>query len=913
MSGELLQTKFYTPRLRPNLVPRHNLTTKLNRGLQRGSKLTLVSAPAGFGKTTLITEWIASAERPSGWLALDERDNDLTRFLTYLIAALRTAAPSVGARALEMLEAAQPLPTESILTTLVNEIAATPNNFFLVLDDYHMIDAPPVDQALAFLLEHLPPQLHLILTTREDPQLPLPRLRVRGHLTELRAADLRFTEEETAVFLNQIMALKLSAQDVAALEMRTEGWVAGLQLAAIAMQSPLSMQGRADAHGFIQAFAGDNRYIVDYLVDEVLLRQPEHVRRFLLQTSILDRLSGPLCDAVRFAGANMPPGEIDGSVLLERLERGNLFVVPLDDKRQWYRYHHLFADVLQAHLMREQPDRMAVLHQRASAWYDDNELTADAVHHAFAANDLARVARIAELAWAEMDRNRQSAEWMGWVQKLPDDLLRVRPVLSVGCAWALLDTGQLEAAMRRLEDAEQCLENPANLVVADEEEFQVLPGTIAAARTYHALALGDLADTIKYAQEALDHFPEEEHHRRGTPAALLGLASWASGDLTAALHSFSEGLASYEKAGNILYVITGAYVLADMKLAQGHLREALEIYEESLQLAEEHGEPVRRGAADLYTGLSELYLEQNDLKAAQEYLLKSKALGEETALPRWRYRWCLAQARIMAAKGKLDEALDALDEAERQYVRGPVPDVRTPAALKVRVWAAQGRLAEAQRWVDAQDLAVDDDLSYLREFDHITLARLLIAQYKHDQAERAADQATALLARLLDAAEAGGRMGSVLEILVQQALAYAAQSRIPQALASLERALTLAETEGYIRTFVNEGQPVATLLKKIKAEGSGPQAYVSKLLASFARQSVDETPAASAQPLVEPLSDRELEVLQLVAEGLTNRQIAERLYLALSTVKGHNRVIYGKLNVSRRTEAVARARELGLL
>ena len=439
-----------------------------------------------------------------------------------------------------------------------------------------------------------------------------------------------------------------------------------------------------------------------------------------------------------------------------------------------------------------------------------------------------------------------------------------------------------------------------------------MPGNIASARTYHALALGDMPATINYARQALDLFPEEEHLRRGTPAALLGLASWASGDLAEAIHSFSEAMTDYQKAGNILFVITGAYVLADMKVAQGHLREARKIYDESLQLAEEHGEPVLRGAADLYTGLCVLSLEQNDLEAAQKYLLRSKELGEGAALPRWSYRWYLAQAGIDVAEGNLDGALDALDEAERQYVRGPVPDIRSTAAMKARIWAAQGRVSDAQRWADEQDLTVDDDLSYLREFDHITLSRILMARYRRDQDEGCLQGAVALLERLLDAAEAGGRTGSVLEILIQQAMVYEAQSNIPAALEPLARALALAEPEGYVRLFVDEGRPMAALLKEMKTEDGRQKAYVSQLLAAFGVGKAVQPSAVSPQTLVEPLSERELEVLQLVAEGLSNREIAERLYLALSTVKGHNRVIYGKLNVSRRTEAVARARELGI-
>ena len=407
MNIPILATKLYIPLPRPNVVLRPRLIERLNEGLHR--KLTLISAPAGFGKTTLVSAWVAGCERPVAWLSLDEGDNDPTRFLTYLVAALQTIAPNIGEGVLGVLQSPQPPPTESILTALLNEITTLPDNFVLVLDDYHVIDAKPVDDALTFLLEHLPPQMHLVITTREDPQLPLARLRARGQLTELRAADLRFTPAEAAAFLNQVMGLNLSAEDIAALEDRTEGWIAGLQLAA------LSMQGREDVPGFIRAFAGDHRYIVDYLVEEVLQRQPERVRSFLLQTSILDRLNGPLCDAVT--------GQEEGNARLEALERGNFFVVPLDDKRHWYRYHHLFADVLSAHLLAEQPDQVATLHRRASAWYEQHGSAADAIRHALAAEDFERAADLVELAVPAMRRSRQEATVLGWLKALPDELV----------------------------------------------------------------------------------------------------------------------------------------------------------------------------------------------------------------------------------------------------------------------------------------------------------------------------------------------------------------------------------------------------------------------------------------------------------------------------------------------------------
>jgi LuxR family maltose regulon positive regulatory protein len=470
------------------------LIERLNHGLQPGHRLTLISAPAGFGKTTLVSEWVTDNELPAAWLSVDEGDNDLLHFLTYLVAALQTLALSevegkmtnIGEGVLGMLQSPQPPPTESILTSLLNEITTIQDDFILVLDDYHVIDANRVDNALNFLLEHLPPQMHLVIATREDPTLPLARLRGLGQLIELRETDLRFAPVEAAEFLNRVMDLGLSAEEVSSLETRTEGWIAGLQLAA------LSMRGREDVSGFIRAFAGDNRYIVDYLVEEVLQHQHERVRSFLLQTSILDRLSGSLCDAVT--------GQKDGRGTLEALERGNLFVVPLDDKRQWYRYHHLFADVLQAHLMEEQPNQVPTLHQRASYWHERNGSPSNAVRHALAANDYEQVAVLAERAWQGMDDSFQTATWLGWAKALPSELIQSRPVLSTQYAEALWMAGELEASEARLQDAERWLDQTAELgarpigivdgvTVVDEEQFQTLPAKIAFTRMLNASLL----------------------------------------------------------------------------------------------------------------------------------------------------------------------------------------------------------------------------------------------------------------------------------------------------------------------------------------------------------------------------------------------------------------------------------------
>jgi LuxR family maltose regulon positive regulatory protein len=895
------------------------LIARLDEGLH--GRLTLVSAPAGFGKTMLLSEWVAGCQRPAAWLSLDEGDNDPTRFLAYLIAALQTVGADIGESVLGALQSPQPPQTESIMTLLLNEITTIPDDFVLVLDDYHTVDARPIDDALTFLVDHLPPQMHLVIVTREDPQLPLPRLRARAQLTELRATDLRFTPDEAAEFLKGVMGLNLSQEEISALEERTEGWIAGLQMAA------LSMQGRADTSSFIESFTGSHHFVLDYLVEEVLQQQPDHVRTFLLQTSILERLSGPLCDAIT--------GQEDSRGMLEALERGNLFVVPLDDERQWYRYHHLFANVLQARAMEEQPDQVPTLHLRASEWHEHNGLPADAIRHALAAGDFERAAGLIELAWQAMDRSFQSATWLGWAKALPDELVRARPVLSVGYALASLDGGELEAVDARLRDAERWLDKTAvvnqrpderpevpsaemsvaGMVVVDEEQFRSLPASIATARARHALALGDMSGAVKYARQALDLLPEGNYYERGVLAALLGVAYWSGGDLEAAHRSFADFMTNMRMAGNILVAISGTFIPADIRMAQGRLQEAVRTYEQSLQLAMAQGEPVLRGTADLYLELGELQCEQGDLEAARQHLLRSKELGEHATLLEMQYRSCVAEARIKEAEGDLDGALDLLDEAERHYYLHAAPDIRPAVALKTRVWIAQGRLGEALDWAREQDLSADDELSYLREFEHITLARVLIARYKSERIERSIHEAMGLLERLLQAAEEGGRIGSVIEILVLQALAHETQGDNPTALLPLERALTLAGPEGYVRIFVDEGRPMAQLLSEAAAQGIMPD-YTAKLLAAFGaeeQKSEDGSHLHPAQSLVEPLSQRELEVLRLIGQGLSNRQISQRLFLALSTIKGHNRIIFSKLMVGSRTEAVARARELGLL
>ncbi len=913
MSTPILATKLYIPPPRTKVVLRPRLLDRLNEGLRH--KLTLISAPAGFGKTTVVSEWVTVCERPAAWLSLDDMDNDPTRFLTYLVAALQTIAAHFGEGLLSALQSPQPPPTATILTALLNEMSAIPNNFVLVLDDYHVLDAKLVDNALTFLIEHLPAQMHLVITTREDPQLPLARLRARDQLTELRAAELRFTPAEAAEFLNQGMGLSLSGADIAVLEDRTEGWIAGLQLAA------LSMRGQQDVPGFIRAFAGDHRYIVDYLVAEVLQRQPEPVRSFLLQTAILDRLTGSLCDAVTTLKG--------GSGRLEALERGNFFVVPLDDQRHWYRYHHLFGEVLHAHLMAEQPDQVATLHQRASKWYQQHDSPENAIRHALAAEDFARAADLIELVMPAMNRSRQLATLLGWLRLLPEELVRVRPVLSAGYASVSLSSGELEGVETRLREVERWLERTADLreqpespavgmIVVDEEEFRRLPGSIALIYAGQALARGDMPETVKNARRALDLASEDDHQMRGGAASQLGLAAWTSGDLEVARQMTSDGMANLHHAGYISATVGCAIVLADIQIAQSRLHEAMTTYERALRWATEPDASVLRGAADMYVGMSDLLREHNDLKTATEHLLRSQSLGELAELPQNPYRWHVTMARIRVAQGDLDGALDLLDKAERLYDGDFSPNVHPVAAWKTRVWVAQGRFGEARGWAHERGLSAGDDLSYLREFEHITLARVLLAQYRGDRADRSIFETMGLLERLLKAAEEGEREGSVIEVLVLQALAQHAQGDIHAALRPLLQALALAELEGYVRMFVDEGPPMAQLLLEVATLDMMPD-YTDKLLAAFdteQRSRVSDSPVlttSASQSLIEPLSQREIEVLRLFRTELSGPEIARELMIALSTVRTHTKGIFSKLNVNNRRAAVNRAVELDLI
>jgi LuxR family maltose regulon positive regulatory protein len=904
-AAQLLETKLYAPRSPSGLVARPRLIEAIRSGAAQ--KLTIVVAPAGFGKTTLVAASLGDAfrgERAPAWVSLDPTENEPASFWTYFIAALQKVHPGVGASAMGQLRSPQSAPVESILTMLINEIDALDGDFTLVLDDYHVIDAAPIHGAMTFLLERLPRRMHVVIASRSDPPLALPRLRARGELTELRAADLRFTQDEASAFL-RTMSLDLSAGDTARLERRTEGWIAGLKLAA------LSIKGRADVREFIDAFSGDNRYIADYLVDEVLQSEPEHIRRFLLGTAILDRLNGSLCDAVT--------GERDGQKILEDLERRNLFIVALDDRREWYRYHHLFADVLQKQSKAGDPEGAATSHRRASLWHEAHASPAEAIRHALAADDIERAAGLLEQRWPEKDRSYESRKWLDRVKALPDAVIRARPVLSMGYAWALLNSGELEAAEPRLREVESWLQSNSKasdgVAVRDEDRLRSLAAEVAAARVYFTQSLGGVPGTLEHAQRALDLAPPGDEAARATGTALIALALWGRGDLDAAHRTFSDALAMMRACGHDLDAIRGTFVLGDIRAAQGRLREAARIYEKGLELAASGTWSAAPETDELYLGLSEVRREWNDIESAVGFLDAIAQSAARTAHVGNKLRWCTAMAGIRLAQGDLDAAFAQLDEAERHERRDPVPRVHPIPAIKARIRIAQGRVDDASAWAVQTKLSIGDTVGYLREFEHVTFARVLIARQGSSGDTKPVHEAAQLLERLRTAAQTGARIGSVIEILVLEALAQQALGNTRGALDSVAQALTLAEPEGFLRVFIDHGTRMRDLLRNAVARGLSGE-YTRRVLAGFdapaAKQLTAPVGLGSSSP-AQALTLRELEILRLIAAGLRNQEIAEVLSISAATVKRHIANAYGKLGAAHRTEALVRAKELKLL
>ena len=917
----LLATKMFIPPPAPALVARPRLIAQLTAGV--GHALTLVSAPAGWGKTTLLSTWHADLSgrgHPLAWVSLDAGDNDPVRFWTYVLVALSTLHDGVSDTALTLLRSPHPPPMESVLTLLLNALTALPTDAVLVLDDYHVIEARPIHHAVTFLLEHLPPQLHLVIVTRFDPPLPLARLRVRRALTELRADDLRFTSQEAATFLTEVMKLPLSPGQIAALEARTEGWIAGLQLAALSAQGrPVESLGQ-----FVDAFTGSNRYVLEYLAEEVLGQQAETTQNFLLHTSVLDRLCAPLCDALLAVeqgegGFSFPQ---PANVLLEYLERANLFLTPLDDERRWFRYHHLFTDVLRSRLQQMQPRLVPELHRRASAWYEQQEMLAEAVQHALKAADFEHAADLIEQSYHAIAVRGQARMVLGWLNMLPDQLVRTRPLLCIQQADMLIHIRQLEAAEARLQDAECCLQ-------ADmpEDQRQTILGLVAAVRAILVRYSGDFERCVALAYQALKLLPETVNFGRASAMVSAAHAYLISGDVTPASVGLLEAMLAPARASSDLYmVLRSIALLARQQVLQGHLMKAATTYEEALRVVPEPN--VLRalsGGAACYFGSGDLLCEWNKLDEASRYLMEGMDLvgGTPTVFADDLTLGHIAQARLQQARGEYGRAISTLETfAQLARQRNFVPHL-VARGLAVRAWIelAQGNLASATQWAAASGLSTsDDDLSYPRECEYLILARVRIAEARSALKGHLLQDALCLLDRLMQDAESKARIHSVIEILILRALALDAQGDQQGALIALKRAVMLAEPEGYVRIFLDEGEPVLTLLSKLLATGHSARGYLQTILAAGNhRDAVPPMPASaqadlkSLQPLLDPLSERELEVLSLMADGASNAEIAEQLVLAISTVKRHVSNVFSKLSVASRTQALARAREFGLL
>jgi LuxR family transcriptional regulator, maltose regulon positive regulatory protein len=900
----LLFTKYNIPPLSQNLVARPRLLSILDEGLRPDCRLTLICAPAGYGKTILLDDWLhrllqdPSSPVQSAWLTLDPGDGDLARFLAYLVAALRQIQPGVGEGMLAALQTPRPPGGQELATWLINDLAEISGRFVLVLDDYHAISAQPVHDFVAFLVDHQPPHMCLVLVTRHDPPLPLARLRARGQLVELRQSDLCFTLEETAAFIHDVMGLQLTPAQLNALENQTEGWAAGLQLAA------LSMRNVRDLPSFIETFSGGLEFIADYLTDEVLAQQPEPVLAFLLQTSLLERLAAPLCEAVT--------GQSQAQDTLKKLKDANLFLVPLDHRQEWYRYHTLFADLLRKRLRQTWPEHVDELNRRASRWYQDNALVAPAIEHALAGKDYERAAALIEQIGEAVIKRSEATTLLRWVNDLPLDQQRAHPILLVyhGLAWML--SGKPPDAARA---------SLAELVAAGDLES--IQGELATFQGLLAILQGDAVQTIQLSEQALRQLSPEPSFFRSLAADSLGMAYALIGNTTAATQAFEQVVEISGQTGNVMVTLLALSNLAGLLVLQGRLHAAAEAYQRVLDLAAERLGKRSPATGKALFGLGSLAREWNDLDGALQYFHQASemfAQSVEIGLP----LAYLSIATVKSSQGDWEAALAYLEKAHQYAQASTVTqlDDRLVADTQARFWVAQDKPDLALELVRKSGILPESIGDSLDSKNRHVAARVLVNQGMYltlariHLAKRQPGRALEILDPLLDIFTSKGHMRRVIEALALKALAVQQQGSHHTAVQVLDQALALAEPEGYQRTFLDEGEPMAQLLYQVAACGEHPE-YAGILMAAFAQEEqgrqVAETGPASTEPLIEPLSRRELEVLRLIAEGLSNGEIAGRLVISLSTVKGHVAHIFSKLNVNSRTQALARARSLGLV
>jgi ATP/maltotriose-dependent transcriptional regulator MalT len=900
----LLATKLTVPPTRAERLPRLRLIARLDEGMARD--LVLVCTPAGFGKTTLLGDWAQRAEWPVAWLSLDPDDNDPVRFWRYVAAALSRASPGVGQGVLSLLTPPNVGWSQGVVTALINELEALPTELALVLDDYHVIESAPIHEGLSFLVSHLPKPFHLVIASRSDPPLPIARLRARDRLTELRAADLRFTSKESAAFLQEVWGLDVSQEIIRALESRTEGWAVGLQLAA------LSLQGRPDPGVFVDAFAGTHRYVLDYLSEEVLERQPDQRRNFLLQTSVLERLSGPLCDAVT--------GESGGQDILEDLERANLFLIPLDEERRWYRLHHLFGDLLRARLQEAEADRIAELHRRASTWCEDHGLIDDAIRHALASGDSVRAGRLVEQHVNEPLRSGEGMVLERWLSLLSDEVVRSSPALCLAQALMLIHVGSPDTVEHLVDHAERAFERapePQELEVPTAGGMVAeMPAAIALLRAELAGWRGDVEGLSRFARSALAQMAEHEVGPRLWARVLLADADWINGRLADAEQRLAEVLAEGRAAHELYPELSSCFELGRVQQARGNLGQALRTFRQGLQFATEGGRFLPFNAGESHLGIAQVLYARHELDDALQHATKAVELTREVVEFRMPAFALVALAWIRQAMGDADAALDAINEASRMFPWEDVDSLWYPARTeRARLLLAQGRVDEAVGWIEERGLTDEDEISYPRERDYLVLVRALLVQSE-------ADRALGLLERLEDLAEAQAREGSSVEIRALRALALQAAGDRSRALAALGEALSMARPEGYVRVFADEGAPMGALVRsfvgaaqrgRIEPVTGAAREHLNRVIRAFTRAGQGRERAPAVGGLVEPLTERELEVLSLIAAGRRNREIADELVVTLETVKKHVSHIFDKLGAANRTEAVKHARELSLI
>lgn len=881
MPTALLATKLFIPQPRANIINRARLLDQINSGLDRA--IVLISAPAGFGKTTLLSTWVHKNTIPTAWLSLDQNDNDPVRYLAYIITALQSVVPHLGQDVLEQLHSNQPDYSEASLIAIINEIsAAKVDNFALVLDDYHLITISAIHEITNFILEYLPPGMHLIIATRADPDLPLPRLRGRGELVEIRQSDLRFTASEASEFINQMLGLKITPEDIAALTTRTEGWIAGLQMAA------LSMSGKPDIRKFIQEFSGSDRFILDYLMEEVVRGQPDDIQEFLLQTSIVDRVSATLCNALT--------GVRNSQEILERFDRDNLFIIPLDNERIWYRYHQLFADLLQKRLEQEQPKNIPELHDRASWWFEDHGLIADAIQHSLSSRNYDRAAELVDQVSEETLMRSEIETFLRWTRALPESVITARPSLGIGLAWALLISGD------SLERSEKIL----NEITCNTDD---LKGRRKVVLSSIAVFRGQLSEARELAESAIRLLPENDIRLREMAYWTISYTNILDSSPVEGIRALRKVVEKNKASGNMMGAATALWQISRLYSQQGKLSQAKRILEQILEQAQDQQGNLLPISGEAMMGMGELYREANQLKKAEKYLKKGIVLSKKgrgiTA-----YLGYLSLARVRMAQGDVGSADDLFQEAKQFTSFGFDQLLAAGSETKAKLLIGENETAE--RWLKERGLVIGefvdvetDDIinKHMRKYEHLLHVRVLLARNQNNTALN-------IINTMQDRMEQWGRIDLLIEIYVLKALAYRSLGNFDEAIFALETAFSCADPEYHIRVFLDEGLPLKELLIRASSRGNAPN-YVRKLLEQFAPSSqVLDTQSVT---LVDPLSERERDVLRLLPSKLTAPEIAEQLYIAESTVRTHIKRIYSKLNVNRRFEAVERAKELELL